>query len=111
MYRVPQLIFTGDDAQAEADVPLLPGGKTYSFASVRAFDLAVLLLIPFGRNLLRAGGGRIAPATLRCAVRGWNGDQESPLPDAKGGPLTRSRPVSATYPLSSSGTPWVGEWR
>jgi len=70
MYRVPQLSFTGDDAQAEAVVLLLPGGKTYSFASVRAFDLAVLRLIPFGRNLLRAGGGRIVLATLRCAVRG-----------------------------------------
>jgi hypothetical protein len=34
MYRVPRLSFTGDDAQAEAVVLLLPGGTMDSFASV-----------------------------------------------------------------------------
>jgi pimeloyl-ACP methyl ester carboxylesterase len=83
MHRAPRLTFIGDDMQAEAVVLLLPGGTTDSFASVRAFDPAVLRLIPFGRNVVRAGGGRIALATLRYAVRGWNGEQESPLPDAR----------------------------
>lgn len=83
MYRVPRLSFAGDDAQAEAVVLLLHGGTTDSFATVRPFDPAVLRLIPFGRKVARAGGGRIVLATLRYAVRGWNGDQESPLPDAR----------------------------
>jgi pimeloyl-ACP methyl ester carboxylesterase len=83
MYRAPRLSFTGDDARAEAVVLILPGGTSDSFAAVRAFDPAVLRLIPFGRNVIRTGGGRIALVTLRYAVRGWNGEQESPLPDAR----------------------------
>lgn len=83
MSRAPHLRFNGSDARAEAVVLLLPGGTPDSFASVRAFDPAVLRMIPFGRGLVRAGGGRIALATLRYAVRGWNGEQESPLPDAR----------------------------
>lgn len=62
---------------------LLHGGAPDSFIPVRAFDPAVLRMIPFGRSLVRASGGRIALATLRYAVRGWNGAQESPLPDAR----------------------------
>jgi predicted esterase len=83
MHHAPHLNLVGDDARAEAVVLLLHGGTTDSFASVRAFDPAVLRLIPFGRSVVRAGGGRIALATLRYAVRGWNGEQESPLPDAR----------------------------
>ena len=62
---------------------LLPGGTSDSFSRVRAFDPAVLRMFPFGRSVVRAGKGRIALATLRYSVRGWNGDQESPLPDAR----------------------------
>jgi Dipeptidyl aminopeptidases/acylaminoacyl-peptidases len=64
-------------------VLLLPGGTSDSFSRVRAFDPAVLRMFPFGRSVVRAGKGRIALATLRYSVRGWNGDQESPLPDAR----------------------------
>jgi len=83
MPRAPRLRITDDDARAEAVVLLLHGGTADSFASVRAFDHAVLRLIPFGRSVVRAGKGRIALATLRYGVRGWNGEQESPLPDAR----------------------------
>jgi dienelactone hydrolase len=83
MALVPHLRFTGDEARAEAVVLLLHGGAEDGVASVRAFDHAVLRLIPFGRSVVRAGRGRIALARLRFAVRGWNGDQESPLPDAR----------------------------
>lgn len=78
----PHLSVTGDDARAEAVVLLLHGGAPDSVASVRAFDHAVLRLIPFGHSVVRAGRGRIALARLRFAVRGWNGKQESPLADA-----------------------------
>ena len=82
MPHVPRLGFTGDDARAEAVVLLLHGGEPHHFAPVRPFDLSVVRMFPFGRSVFRAGGGRIMLATLRYAVRGWNGDQESPLPDA-----------------------------
>jgi len=83
MRRPAHLSFTGDDARAEAVVLLLHGGTPDSFARVRTFDPAVLRLIPFGRSVFRAGRGRISLATLRYAVRGWNGEQESPLADAR----------------------------
>lgn len=83
MPPAPHLRFTGEDARAEAGVLLLHGGMPDSLTEVRAFDSGVLRMIPFGRSVVRAGGGRIMLASLRYAVRGWNGDQESPLPDAR----------------------------
>jgi len=82
MPHVPRLGFTGDDARAEAVVLLLHGGEPHHFAPVRPFDLSVVRMFPFGRSVVRAGQGRIALASLRYAVRGWNGKHESPLPDA-----------------------------
>jgi alpha-beta hydrolase superfamily lysophospholipase len=83
MDRAPHLSFAGDEARAEAVVLLLHGGETDSFASVPAFNHAVLRLVPFGRSVLRAGRGRIALAKLRYSVRGWNGELDSPLADAR----------------------------
>ncbi|MEP7370184.1 MAG: alpha/beta fold hydrolase, partial [Dermatophilaceae bacterium] len=83
MPRAPRLSITGDDTSAEAVVLLLHGGTPDSFSPVRAFDLSVLRIIPFGRSVIRAGNGRIALASLRYSVRGWNGDLESPLSDAR----------------------------
>lgn len=82
MSRAPHLSFSGDGARPEAVVLLLHGGTTDSFASVRAYDPAVVRMLPFGRSVLRAGAGRIALARLRYVVRGWNGAAESPLADA-----------------------------
>ena len=62
---------------------LLHGGTADSFLPVRAFDPAVLRMFPFGRSVARAGNGRIVVATLRYSVRGWNGELESPVPDAR----------------------------
>lgn len=83
MPRAPHLSFSGDDARAEAVVLLLHGGMENHFSRVRAFDPSVLRLIPFGRSVVRGGDGRITLASLRYAVRGWNGEHESPLPDAR----------------------------
>ena len=83
MTHTPHLRFTVDDAQAKAVVLLLHGGSPHSFAPVDAFTGGVLRMIPFGRSVIRAGSGRIALASLRYAVRGWNGERESPLPDAR----------------------------
>jgi len=83
MSSTPRLRFRGDVAHAEAVVLLLHGGMERHRSPVRALDPAVLRLIPFGHSVVRAGRGRIALATLRYAVRGWNGEDESPLPDAR----------------------------
>lgn len=82
MERAPHLSFSGGPS-AEALVLLLHGGRADGFAPVRAFDPAVLRLVPFGRSVVRASGGRIALARLRYTVRGWNGDLASPLADAR----------------------------
>ncbi|MEO8556625.1 MAG: alpha/beta hydrolase [Actinomycetota bacterium] len=82
MSSAPRLRFRGDVANADAVVLLLHGGTERHHSPVRAFDPAVLRLVPFGRSVVRAGQGRIALASLRYAVRGWNGRHESPLPDA-----------------------------
>ena len=83
MPRAPHLSFSGDDARTEAVVLLLHGGMENHFSRVRALDPSVLRLIPFGRSVVRTGDGRITLASLRYAVRGWNGEHESPLPDAR----------------------------
>jgi len=83
MPRLPHLHFRGDVAQAEAVVLLLHGGTPHQFAAVRPYDSGVLRMIPFGRKVFQAAGGRIVVASLRYAVRGWNGELESPLPDAR----------------------------
>lgn len=83
MPRDPHLSFRGDPARAEAVVLLLHGGTPDAFAPVRAYDSGFLRMIPFGHSVFRAGTGRIAVASLRYAVRGWNGELESPLPDAR----------------------------
>ena len=49
----------------------------------RPCEHSTLPMVPFGRRVVRAGGGRIASATLRYTVRGWNGQRQSPLPDAR----------------------------
>lgn len=82
MPPAPHLRLSGADVPSKAVVLLLHGGRVSHLGPVRAFDAGFLRLIPFGRNVARAGGGRIALASLRYAVRGWNGELESPLPDA-----------------------------
>lgn len=62
---------------------LLPGGTPHELAPVRPFDPSILRMFPFGRSVVRAGRGRMMLASLRYAVRGWNGHEESPVPDAR----------------------------
>jgi len=80
---MPRLSIAGDGSSAEAVVLLLHGGTSESTDAVRAFDPSLLRMFPFGRSVLRAGRRRIVLATLRYAVRGWNGELESPLQDAR----------------------------
>jgi pimeloyl-ACP methyl ester carboxylesterase len=82
MEGAPHLRFAGA-RRAEAVVLLLHGGRIDGLTPVKAYDPGVLRMVPFGRSVARASGGRIALARLRYRVRGWNGDLESPLADAR----------------------------
>lgn len=80
---MPALRVSGpDDARAVALV--LHGGRSSSRSKARARHLAVLRMKPFASSLLAAGSGRgLAVARLRYALRGWNGELQSPVADAR----------------------------
>ncbi|MDQ6716182.1 MAG: lysophospholipase [Actinomycetota bacterium] len=69
--------------QPDAVVLVLHGGQEDSERETRWSNLAVLRMWPIARSIARAGGGRLAVARLRYAVRGWNGATASPLADAR----------------------------
>lgn len=64
---------------------VLHGGRSTSRAPVKANQLAVLRMLPFGTSLRRAGAEHgLAVARMRYRVRGWNGADRSPVPDVEG---------------------------
>lgn len=85
MSRVPQpdLRWTTRPAGAEAVVLVLHGGADQSRRENEWWHLPVLRLLPVANAVARAGRGRVAVARLRFAIRGWNGPEASPLPDAR----------------------------
>lgn len=63
---------------------VLHGGRARSNAPTRANQLAVLRMRPFARELAEAGrDDGLAVAQLRYAARGWNGELQSPVHDAR----------------------------
>jgi alpha-beta hydrolase superfamily lysophospholipase len=63
---------------------VLHGGRSHSFEPVEARHLSPARMVPFARHLHRAGKDRgLAVWILRNRVRGWNGDEMSPLKDAR----------------------------
>ena len=63
---------------------VLHGGRSHSFEPVEARHLSPARMVPFARLLHRAGKDRgLAVWILRNRVRGWNGDEMSPLKDAR----------------------------
>lgn len=63
---------------------VLHGGKAHSFDPVNARHLSPLRMVPFARHLHRAGKNHgLAVWSLRNSVRGWNGEEMSPLQDAR----------------------------
>ena len=71
--------------QPRAVVLVLHGGKSRSRRPVRPWHKgAVLRMVPFAGAVAKAGGGAIAVAMLRYAVRGWNGAaRPAPLADTR----------------------------
>lgn len=64
-----------------AVVLLLHGGQARSHRPTRPWNGAVLRMIPFERAL--AGYDGLVIARLRYRVRGWNGQEQSPVVDAR----------------------------
>jgi dienelactone hydrolase len=63
---------------------VLHGGRSKSVQPVTRRQLTVLRMRPFASALRKAGADDgLAVARLRYAVRGWNGDMQSPLADAR----------------------------
>nr|WP_272955455.1 alpha/beta hydrolase [Pedococcus badiiscoriae] len=69
--------------QPRAVVLILHGGKSRSRRPVRPWQGAVVRMAPFARAVAEAGGGAIAVASIRYAVRGWNGEAASPVADTR----------------------------
>ncbi|XAS69821.1 alpha/beta fold hydrolase [Micrococcaceae bacterium Sec5.7] len=63
---------------------VLHGGQSHSFEPVQAQHLSPARMVPFARHLHRAGKTHgLAVWSLRNRVRGWNGEDMSPLQDAR----------------------------
>jgi len=79
----PRLAESGPGSGARAVVLVLPGGRVESTAASRRGP-AYLQMVPFARSIGRATRGReVAVWLLRYRVRGWNGDAQDPVRDAR----------------------------
>lgn len=82
----PQPILRVDDPHGPVTglALVLHGGRSKSLQPVTPRQLTVLRMRPFASALRKAGAADgLAVARLRYAVRGWNGDLQSPLADAR----------------------------
>ncbi|MBT2530684.1 alpha/beta hydrolase [Arthrobacter sp. ISL-48] len=65
-------------------VLVLHGGRSYSYAPVTARHVSPARMVPLARHLHRAGKRHgLAVWSLRNSVRGWNGEDMTPLRDAR----------------------------
>lgn len=63
---------------------VLHGGKSRSFEPVEAHHLSPARMVPFARHVHRAGRDHgLAVWSLRNSTRGWNGQEMTPLQDAR----------------------------
>jgi alpha-beta hydrolase superfamily lysophospholipase len=81
MSRVVELPASGE---TRAVVLVLHGGKEHSHAPVSPWHSSPLRMVPFAKAIHRAGREHgVAVWRVHYAVRGWNGDQRSPVTDAR----------------------------
>ena len=65
-------------------VLVLHGGRARSLSPTHPWNGAVLRMVPFARSLARAGDDDgLVVARLRYLIRGWNGQLQSPVADAR----------------------------
>ncbi|WP_375487011.1 alpha/beta hydrolase [uncultured Jatrophihabitans sp.] len=80
----PALHVDAPTGTARAVVLVLHGGRSRSHMRARAGQLAVLRMQPFVTSLRRAGRSHgLVVARVRYRYRGWNGDEQSPVPDVR----------------------------
>lgn len=81
--RTWQLAWTSELARPAAVVLLLHGGQERSDRRASWRQTAVLRMVPFARAVTTRGHGQVAVARLLHSVRGWNGNEASPVADAR----------------------------
>lgn len=82
--HAPVLTIRPASGTAMAVVLVLHGGRANSYERVRARHLSPSRMIPFARLLHRWGrGSGLEVWSLRNRVRGWNGEEQSPVQDAR----------------------------
>ncbi|WP_234399351.1 alpha/beta hydrolase [Psychromicrobium lacuslunae] len=82
--HAPVLTIRPASVAARAVVLVLHGGRANSYEPVRARHLSPSRMIPFARLLHRWGAPYgLAVWSLRNRVRGWNGEERSPVQDAR----------------------------
>ena len=80
----PRLDVSAPRGPASAVALVLHGGRSKSMQPVTPRQLTVLRMRPFATALRKAGAADgLAVARLRYAIRGWNGELQSPLADAR----------------------------
>lgn len=78
-----RLLWAPQVGEPRAVVLVLHGGRSRSRQRVRPWQVAVLRMVPFAAAVSAAGRGKIAVASLRYGVRGWNGTEQSPVADTR----------------------------
>ena len=80
----PTLTTRPAQGKTRAVVLMLHGGRADSFQPTHHRQLAGARMLPFAAGIARrAASNGVAVWSLRYRVRGWNGEQMSPVPDAQ----------------------------
>lgn len=99
------LSIAGATGETRGVALVLHGGRSSSYESVRGRHLSPARMLPFARAL-RSGGGSdgLAVWTLRNRYRGWNGQDMSPVQDARWAlsHISREHPGVPVYLLGHS---------
>lgn len=82
--HAPVLTIRPAAGQTLGVVLVLHGGRAAGYQRVRARHLSPSRMIPFARLIHRWGAGSgVAVWSLRNRVRGWNGEERTPMQDAR----------------------------
>lgn len=98
----PFLILPDGRRRPRAIALLLHGGAEHGVGRTTKYAPPLLRMLPVGRSIERDLRGRVAVATLRDAVRGYNDEQRSPVRDAQWA-LQRLRGLYPDLPLALVG--------
>jgi alpha-beta hydrolase superfamily lysophospholipase len=81
--RLLDVAAPGDPDSVRAAVLVLHGGRAMSRQPVRGNQLAVLRMVPIAWRIATAARSSLAVLRLQFGVRGWNGEQMSPVADTR----------------------------